>query len=100
MPGSLLASARSLCYLSSAVRALVTAFVGVAGAVALLAQPSTGVAALSCGLPEAQPVWIDFADGSVSFWQERFARPGIVVATGGEGVATGVRAAGGGAGPL
>src|ERR671918_617622 len=30
MPGSLLASARSLCYLSSAVKALVTAFVGVA----------------------------------------------------------------------
>ena len=25
--------------------------------------------------PEAQPAWIDFADGSVSFWRERFARP-------------------------
>jgi hypothetical protein len=49
---------------------------------------------LSCGVPEAQPAWIDFADGSVSFWRDRFARPGIVVATGGEGLATEARAAG------
>ena len=55
---------------------------------------SAGAAALSCGVPEAQPVGIDFADGSVSFWQERFARPGVVVATGGPGVASGSRAAG------
>ena len=60
---------------------------------ALLAWPSTGSAALSCGLPEAQPTWIDFADGSVSFWRERFARPGVVVATGGTGIATEARAA-------
>jgi hypothetical protein len=39
-------------------------------------------------------VWIDFADGSVTFWRERFAKPGIVVATGGTGVATEARAAG------
>ncbi len=39
----------------------------------------------SCGLPETQPTWIDFADSSVSFWRERFARPGVVVATGGAG---------------
>ena len=59
--------------------------------------PATGSAsggALSCGLPESQPVWIDFADGSVSFWRERFARPGVTVATGGTGVATEARAAG------
>jgi hypothetical protein len=85
-----------LCYLSSAVKALVTAVVGAACAVALLTVPATSSAALSCGLPEAQPVWLDFADGSVSFFQERFARPGIVVATGGEGVATAARAAGAG----
>jgi hypothetical protein len=30
-------------------------------------------------LPAKKPVWIDFADGSVPFWQE-FARPGIVAA--------------------
>ncbi len=43
---------------------------------------------------QAQPVWIDFADGSVSFWKERFARPGIVVATGGPLLAGEARAAG------
>jgi hypothetical protein len=53
-----------------------------------------GTAPISCGVPEAQPVWIDFADGSVSFWRERFARPGIVVATGGTQLASEARAAG------
>jgi hypothetical protein len=70
-----------------AVGALVAAF---------FAWPGTGHAALSCGLPEAQPTWIDFADGSVSFWRERFARAGVVVATGGPGLATEARAAGAG----
>lgn len=50
--------------------------------------------ALSCGLPETQPVWIDFADGAVSFWRERFARPGVVIATGGPALAAQARAAG------
>jgi hypothetical protein len=63
---------------------------------AILMWPASSGAALSCGLPEAQPTWIDFADGSVSFWQERFARPGVVVATGGTGLATEARAAGAG----
>ncbi len=64
--------------------------------VAFLAWPGAGQAALSCGLPEAQPTWIDFADGSVSFWRERFARPGVVVATGGAGLAGEARQAGAG----
>jgi len=51
-------------------------------------------AALSCGVPEAPPVWIDFADSSVAFWRERFARPGVVVATGGPQLAAEARAAG------
>jgi hypothetical protein len=33
---------------------------------------------LPCGLPQAQPLWIDFADGSVPFWSTIFARPGVV----------------------
>jgi hypothetical protein len=33
-----------------------------------------------CGLPQAQPVWIDYADGMVPFWSTIFARPGIVAA--------------------
>ena len=63
---------------------------------AVLAWPGAGQAALSCGVPEAQPTWIDFADGSVSFWRERFAKPGVVVATGGTGLAEEARAAGAG----
>jgi hypothetical protein len=65
-----------------------------ASIVALLSVPATGSAAISCGLPDAQPAWIDFADGSVSFWRERFARPGVVVATGGPLLAAEARAAG------
>lgn len=71
-------------------------FVAVAGVAAALAWPGSGQAALSCGLPEAQPTWIDFADGSVSFWRERFARPGVVVATGGPELAAEARSAGAG----
>ena len=33
---------------------------------------------LPCGLPQAQPLWIDYADGMVPFWSTIFARPGIV----------------------
>ena len=62
--------------------------------VTLLVWPGAGQAALSCGLPEAQPTWIDFADGSVSFWHERFARPGVVAATGGPSLAAEARTAG------
>jgi hypothetical protein len=72
------------------------AFIAVlAAGLAILAWPTTSTrAALSCGLPDAQPTWIDFADGSVSFWQERFARPGVVIATGGPGLAAEAREAG------
>jgi hypothetical protein len=33
---------------------------------------------LPCGLPEAQPLWVDYADGGVPFWSTIFAHPGIV----------------------
>ncbi len=35
---------------------------------------------LPCGLPQTQPLWIDYADGMVPFWSTIFARPGIVAA--------------------
>ena len=66
----------------------------VAAIAVVLALPATGSAAISCGLPENQPVWIDFADSSVSFWRDRFARPGVVVATGGPDLAAEARTAG------
>jgi len=49
---------------------------------------------LSCGVADPQPAWIDFADGSVTFWRERFARPGVIVATGGPDLAAEARTAG------
>src|SRR5512144_3121639 len=70
--------------------------VAAAALVAVLAWPGGGATALSCGLADAQPTWIDFADGSVSFWRARFARPGVVVAPGGPDVAAEARAAGAG----
>ena len=73
------------------------AFLALAGAlVAVFAWPTAGGTALSCGLPETPTTWIDFADSSVTFWRERFARPGVVVATGGPGLASEARAAGAG----
>lgn len=33
-----------------------------------------------CGLPQTQPVWVDYADGVVPFWSTIFARPGVVAA--------------------
>jgi hypothetical protein len=36
-------------------------------------------AADTCGIPAKGTLWIDFADGSVPFWQ-LFARPGVIAA--------------------
>jgi hypothetical protein len=33
-----------------------------------------------CGLPDKHPMWVDFGDGSVPFWDRIFRRPGLVVA--------------------
>jgi hypothetical protein len=45
------------------------------------AHPAVPAAATGdpCALPPTKPVWIDFADGSVPFW-ELFAKPGNVAA--------------------
>jgi hypothetical protein len=77
------------------MRRLLTLAVAAAASPALLSgSAAAGPATLSCGVGEAQPAWIDFADGSVSFWRERFARPGVVVATGGPLLAAEARSAG------
>jgi hypothetical protein len=36
-------------------------------------------AADTCGIPDRGTLWVDFADGSVPFWQ-LFARPGVIAA--------------------
>src|SRR5919199_6484229 len=50
-------------------------------AVTVSARPTAPEAATgdACALPAKKPVWIDFADGSVPFW-EQFAEPGVVAA--------------------
>jgi len=57
---------------------LVLLLLAVAGLTAS-ARPAAPRAAATdaCALPAKKPVWIDFADGSVPFW-EQFAKPGIV----------------------
>jgi hypothetical protein len=59
------------------LRKLAIAFVAAVAAVAV--SPRTAEAAGQCGLPDQRTMWIDFADGSVPFW-ETFARPGIIAA--------------------
>jgi len=76
------------------MRRLLIAVGGALLGLAVLPQPAP--AALSCGLPETQPVWIEYTEGSVTFWRERFARRGVVIATGGAKIAAEARAAGAG----
>ena len=60
--------------------ALALLLLAVAGLTAS-ARPAAPRAATSdpCALPQTRPVWIDFADGSVPYW-EQFAKPGNVAA--------------------
>ncbi len=46
---------------------------------ALAAAPADARAG-QCGLPDTQPLWIDFGDGSVPFWSTIFKRSGLIVA--------------------
>jgi len=41
--------------------------------------PHRAAAADTCGIPQKGTLWVDFADGSVPFWQV-FARPGVIAA--------------------
>lgn len=52
-------------------------------AVALVGATQASAESFGCGLPETQPLWIEFADGSVEFRQQLFGKPGVVVATNG-----------------
>ena len=48
----------------------------------------------SCGIPSYSTLWIDFADGSVDFWQSVFARPGVIAAAANQAVPPQLRAQG------
>jgi hypothetical protein len=54
-------------------------FVVILGSVTLFAAAPGQAEARECGLPNKTPLWIDFADGSVPYWQ-MFARPGVIAA--------------------
>jgi hypothetical protein len=62
-------------------------------AAAALVSPAIARAA-PCGLPDAQPLWIDFAHGSVQFRNDIFGRPGVVAATSGPAVSAALRTRG------
>jgi hypothetical protein len=57
--------------------------IALAACAAFAAVPHRGSAAshaaasTTCGIPDKGTLWIDFADGSVPFWQ-MFARPGVI----------------------
>ena len=36
-----------------------------------------------CGLPDERPLWLEYAEGSVSFRNDVFGRPGVIAATSG-----------------
>jgi hypothetical protein len=54
-----------------------------ASAATLVAAGRASAESFGCGLPETQPLRIEFADGSVEFRQQLFGKPGVVVATNG-----------------
>ena len=114
-PGSALSSRLRAFCASRATRVLVVTLVAVLLAVlAAAVAPSTARAAPGararpavaagtahsavrtgqCDLPDAQPLWIDYAEGSVSFRQSLFGRPGVIAATSGTIVSPALRAAG------
>lgn len=73
------------------------ALCAVAGAAVVACVVPAGAAARAtgqCGLPDAQPLWIDYAEGSVPFRLEIFGRPGVIAATSGGVVSPALRAAG------
>jgi hypothetical protein len=71
---------------------ILLACAGLAGAAAPRSEPAQ--VANACGIPDRQPLWIDFGDGSVPFWSNVFARPGLVIAASNQIVPPQLRAAG------
>jgi hypothetical protein len=77
-------------------RGLVVLFVLLLGAFGGSARGGRPAAPLPlpCGLPQAVPLWVDYADGQVPFWSTIFARPGVVGAASGQIIPPQLRARG------
>jgi hypothetical protein len=53
---------------------------GLLGTTAGSAPERADARTAACGLTGGNPMWVDFGDGSVPFWDRIFRRPGLVVA--------------------
>ena len=53
--------------------------------------PAHVARAASCGLPDTKPLWIDYAEGQVSFRDNVFGQAGIIAATSGSAVPLALR---------
>ena len=51
--------------------------IALAAFAAFAVAPHRAAASETCGIPDKGTLWVDFADGSVPFWQV-FARPGVI----------------------
>jgi hypothetical protein len=66
----------------------------VLAAVCLAALAPAGQArAGQCGLPDTQPLWVDYDNSNFSAWQT-FAKPGLIVGAGGPALASSLRSGG------
>lgn len=63
-------------------------------AAAPAAPAAAARAAGQCDLPDTQPLWIDYAEGTVPFRQSVFGKPGVIAATSGAVVSPALRNAG------
>ena len=66
----------------------------IAAAIAGSTQSSPAALSAQCGLPDTHPLWLDYAEGSVSFRNDVFGRPGVIAATSGVQNASDLRAGG------
>ena len=76
------------------MRKLAVVLIAVAACAIGATQPSPAAQAAQCGLPDTKPLWLDYAEGAVSFRNDVFARPGVIAATSGVQNATDLRAGG------
>ena len=73
---------------------LLAAALSLASAPAAAPTGAARVTAPGCNLPETRPLWIDFGDGSVPFWDRIFTRPGVIAAASNFQIPPRLRAAG------
>ena len=72
---------------------VVLAFAAGLGQATPAAEGTAGLGGI-CGLPNDHPIWVDYAEGSVSFRNDVFGKPGVVAATSGTVNASELRARG------